>query len=507
MGVSKFRLIGLAGALALFVLGLGFVGSIGPGLASSTQSGSEEPLIEDFETGDFSKLRWETGGDAPWIISKVSHGGTYVAQAGKIGDNGVSWLQVTLVVSEGSITFWYKTSSEPFDALRFYIDGEEMLKASGETDWQEVTYAVATGTHTFRWEYAKDHSKIGGQDTAWIDDIAFPPYFRYTVVVPERVLLVLPGQSIQGAIDVAENGSIILVSPGTYRENLVISKGLTIRGAGPDVVIESAIADKPVILIKGDQPVEVGLDSVKIAGASGRECWGGWTNPYICAHGILVDGQAKAAIQNSAISDNEVNGVAVIGSAQVMIRNTVISHNGYCGISAGFATRLDILASTIEDNYYGIYVQHGAQATIKDTSITNNDDLGVSISCYDDISRVTLQNNTISNNGRTGIYLFPMLGQGAILGNIIDGNGEHGIYVQGTHSYSEILVWNNVIRRNKGVGIKVYKGSRVNIGRNTIIYNNCGIHSDSPEDLIFCGGNEVHDNAQDYCGAAAQACR
>lgn len=88
MKVSLVKLF----SLALLIFGLGFPGSVALELASATQAEGEEPLIEDFETGDFSKLPWETGGDAPWSISEVSHGGNYAAQAGKIGDNGISWL-------------------------------------------------------------------------------------------------------------------------------------------------------------------------------------------------------------------------------------------------------------------------------------------------------------------------------------------------------------------------------------------------------------------------------
>jgi len=39
---------------------------------------------------------------------------------------------------------------------------------------EEASYPVGAGRHTFAWTYIKDGSSSGGQDTAWIDDIAFP---------------------------------------------------------------------------------------------------------------------------------------------------------------------------------------------------------------------------------------------------------------------------------------------------------------------------------------------
>jgi len=147
-----------------------------------------EAFQEDFETGDVSRFPWTKGGDEDWVVTdSEKHGGIYAAQAGDIDDNGKSWLQVTVnVIEDGKISFWYKVSSESdCDFLHFYIDGQEKGKWSGETGWKQVSYRVPAGTHTFKWEYTKDGSISTGQDTAWIDDISFPPmcleFFLYIV--------------------------------------------------------------------------------------------------------------------------------------------------------------------------------------------------------------------------------------------------------------------------------------------------------------------------------------
>jgi len=132
---------------------------------------------EDFETGDFSKFPWTTGGNANWAIATdMVNGGTFSAKAPvAIGDNQSSFLEVTLTVELGSICFFRKVSSEQsFDFLKFFIDGVEKGSWSGELPFAREAFPVTAGIHTFRWEYIKDFMVSSGQDTTWIDDISFP---------------------------------------------------------------------------------------------------------------------------------------------------------------------------------------------------------------------------------------------------------------------------------------------------------------------------------------------
>jgi thioredoxin 1 len=133
-------------------------------------------LVEDFETNDFSKFAWSSYGEQNWDTTRSErHSGFFSARSGSIEDGESTTLEVSLDCVSGDITFYRKVSSEGnCDYLKFYIDGDEKRRWSGEEDWSEVSFAVNEGTRTFEWTYSKDSSISEGEDTAWIDDIVFP---------------------------------------------------------------------------------------------------------------------------------------------------------------------------------------------------------------------------------------------------------------------------------------------------------------------------------------------
>ncbi len=146
------------------------------GIAGTVGGQTANVPIEDFETNDFSKFPWVHEGDADWSTTQQEmYSGSYSAGSGAIEGDESSSLQVTLECVTGNITFYCKVSSESgYDYLKFYIDGAEQDKWSGEEDWAEVSFPVTAGSRTFEWTYSKDGTASEGEDTAWIDDIVFP---------------------------------------------------------------------------------------------------------------------------------------------------------------------------------------------------------------------------------------------------------------------------------------------------------------------------------------------
>lgn len=79
----------------------------------------------------------------------------------------------TTVTGQGTLTFWWKVSSEPgYDFLEFYIDGVlQAGRISGDEDWVLNTFPIGAGSHTLRWRYHKDGSGNRGSDAGWVDQV------------------------------------------------------------------------------------------------------------------------------------------------------------------------------------------------------------------------------------------------------------------------------------------------------------------------------------------------
>lgn len=143
-----------------------------------TWAKSNSALVEDFETGDFSKLDWNNGiSEYPWTITETNpYQGSYCMKSSCEGiGSGVSEIEVVVnLLVDSRISFYERISSEsPWDCGSFYIDDVKMGEYSGESDWQEVSFDVAEGPHVFRWSYVKDASFDVGEDCFYIDNIRF----------------------------------------------------------------------------------------------------------------------------------------------------------------------------------------------------------------------------------------------------------------------------------------------------------------------------------------------
>ncbi len=133
---------------------------------------------------DAPQLTWTTGGNGNWFSeTTVTHDGIDAAQSGAIGDNKETWIQ-TSVTGPGTLSFWWKVSSEDgADFLEFLLDGNFQNDLTGEINWGQQIYQIASGTHTLRWRYYKDGSAVGGLDAGFLDQVSYVPTTNSTAPV------------------------------------------------------------------------------------------------------------------------------------------------------------------------------------------------------------------------------------------------------------------------------------------------------------------------------------
>lgn len=173
-------------------------------------------LIEEFEADSLetSTFGWINNSEHPWFISNFQpYAGEQCLQSADIENNQTSTVEMELnVLEDGKLAFSRRVSSESgWDFLFFELDGQLLGEWSGEEGWEEFSFDVTAGEHTFTWTYYKDEYISDGMDAAWIDDIILPPFE-------------MEGDTtITGTKELNENAISLSVAPNPVKETAVIN--------------------------------------------------------------------------------------------------------------------------------------------------------------------------------------------------------------------------------------------------------------------------------------------
>ena len=126
-----------------------------------------------FESGFISNC-WHLSGDSDWQIdSSEVYNGAFSIRSGSISDYQRSDIGITIwLPNDDEVSFARKVSSgENVGYLRFYVDNVLIDWWSGEENWEEVSYNISAGIHTFCWDYYEYYGDPSGSVCAWLDDI------------------------------------------------------------------------------------------------------------------------------------------------------------------------------------------------------------------------------------------------------------------------------------------------------------------------------------------------
>jgi parallel beta-helix repeat protein len=227
---------------------------------------------------------------------------------------------------------------------------------------RDLKYINTTGTYEhgtvdFNWTFIpSDFAQIPGNKLILDFDFDVGTYksVSETITVPvifssvHNLNTSLNYSTIQEAIDAPETlaGHTILVDAGTYYENVVVDKRLTLIGEGADVVTLTALDPSDyVFLVLGTSYVNI--SGFTITGAT--EWWAGirLNGGYHCnisdnnitgnRYGLSIYGRYNI-ITNNIISNNEIRGIGLYLLDDNIIYNNYFSNNTNNAYDTGNST-------------------------------------------------------------------------------------------------------------------------------------------------------------------------
>lgn len=273
--------------------------------------------------------------------------------------------------------------------------------------------------------------------------------------------------TIQAAINAASNGDTVLVSAGTYYENINFSgKAITVTStSGPGATIINGQQQGPVVTFGTNE----GRASV-LSGFTITNGYGNFNAGYE-GGGILMNGTSPT-IQGNVITSNgacaEGMGLAANGGGP-LIQNNIIHNNLQTGCDGG-------------PGGGGIYVEGATNVQIVGNIVVDNSDYyggggGMAVSG----TGTVISNNVISGNQGGGIAFGSYGGDGILVQNLITNNTNGA----GVSWYSEpaVLVSNTITGNSSGGASEIVAGTMDNL---LTMQNNLLI-ADGDTPALSCG--------------------
>jgi len=271
------------------------------------------------------------------------------------------------------------------------------------------------------------------------------------------------GGSIQAAVNTANSGDTIIVDPGTYNENIVITKSSNLKlmsasGNPDDTIIVSNDTTKNVI--SASARLNLIIKGFTISGATSEHS------------GIYLYSCNGCTIENNKFINNAM-GVYIDSSMNTTIRNNSATRTSEAGKIGRSINVLKSELTTVENNTisnqnYSIYFDRSPSNTILRNSVSQCAEDAIVI---EGSNNTVLESNTVSSNTKRGIYL-KNSHKCNVKKNLVSSNGANGIDIEGSSGNN---VLDNIITGNAkntnihGLFLNTCKG--VTLQNNTI--SNC----------------------------------
>jgi len=270
--------------------------------------------------------------------------------------------------------------------------------------------------------------------------------------------------TIQAAINDTDtlNDDTIILSEGTYTENIIINKKLTIKGISEGNVTIKALNSSKTVLTVNSTGNGSTIQYLTITGQTNMPVIFLDSADNCIITGNIVTNSTSHGIQlvnsnNSTISDNTITNHSWYGIYSSSSHNNTISGNTFtndldgihlCGGEGNKITR-----NNMDDGNFGIYLYETTNCTVTNNTATNMQQNGI----YLENSNYTiLSENTFKYNTQNGICI-RYSSNNRIIDNDITDNTYHGIYLHYSNGIN--IITGNKIKNNDLNGITLYYSS------------------------------------------------
>lgn len=449
--------------------------SVGGDLCASSEH--EEQVVLDFTLC--------ANDVAPWTVTGLQF------QASGSGKDDDDIEQVTLRIDGQELVAKYAADDGivPF-SLTVEIAAGQCKAGSLAYQFNELSCPLCDDAGTQQGcEKDKEFSVTLTEELVTATPAGFPNYLKVgTAVAQPLTLWCVKNETtgsyfhgIQQAVDDATDGHFISVCPGTYIENVELTKSLTVRSLekhGARVI--AASSNDHVFHIKRNDTT---LDGFTVRGATGSDKAGIYAGASVVRnvqilsnlltgnwHGIYLKDTEGTVIRGNQASSNSEMGLLVDGATQTTIESNFFSDNTRDGVHLrNIKIKKDEPTQTrladnfvTENNVHGIHVVDSSGVLIeRSVSISKNAEAGIMISGSDGVEVVN--NLRVEHNRKWGISIVdsqiaadrpPIV----IAGNVLDGIGGDqpvGIYLKNSRYVHVGTTGGNTLTNHREAGISV----------------------------------------------------
>ena len=279
-----------------------------------------------------------------------------------------------------------------------------------------------------------------------------------------------PYCTINAAVRAAASGDTISVGAGTYREQVEVTKDVTIVTASGATVTGADSGGTPVRTY-----------GFRLTSAANGAAVRGFTVVDVRSVGVRADAVSGAVLDDLDVSGSGTHGIELVGGSGNTVQNVDSHDNTSIGVRLMNEQNSKVLSSQTHDNHnHGVSLQGGSGNRVAMVRSFENVNMpgaprtatGIDVSSSS--TSATIEQNTTFGNGDSGIQIYPSSPNALVRRNVSYDNGDHGIDVAGSPG---VRIISNTVVGHPTAGINVEASGAGVASVNATIRNNISVNN------------------------------